>query len=132
MHPVDDSLWRLDLVQVSAGDQATATATLRLVDPGGNIAVDAATGTGPVQIAVYRAMNRITGISPELTEFSVTSVTEGIDAQGEVTIRIEDENKRTYTGRSADADIIVASARAYERAEPDDYRQPAHFGRPSA
>ena len=115
MHPVDDSLWRLDLVQVSAGDQATATATLRLVDPGGNIAVDAATGTGPVD-AVYRAMNRITGISPELTEFSVTSVTEGIDAQGEVTIRIEDENKRTYTGRSADTDIIVASARAYMNA----------------
>ncbi|MCA9854712.1 MAG: 2-isopropylmalate synthase, partial [Dehalococcoidia bacterium] len=80
-----------------------------------NIAVDAATGTGPVD-AVYRAMNRITGISPELTEFSVTSVTEGIDAQGEVTIRIEDENKRTYTGRSADTDIIVASARAYMNA----------------
>ncbi len=115
MHPVGDALWRLDLVQVSAGDQATATATLRLIDPEGNIKVDAATGTGPVD-AVYRAMNRITGISPELTEFSVTSVTEGIDAQGEVTIRIEDEEHRTYTGRSADTDIIVASARAYMNA----------------
>ncbi len=115
MHPVGEALWRLDLVQVSAGDQATATATLRLVDPEGNIKVDAATGTGPVD-AVYRAMNRITGISPELTEFSVTSVTEGIDAQGEVTIRIEDGEHRTYTGRSADTDIIVASARAYMNA----------------
>jgi 2-isopropylmalate synthase len=115
MRPLDDALWRLDLVQVSAGDHATATATLRLVDPEGNIKTDAATGTGPVD-AVYRAMNRITGISPELTEFSVTSVTEGIDAQGEVTIRIEDQGNRTYIGRAADTDIIVASARAYMNA----------------
>jgi len=42
----------------------------------------------------------------------VNSVTEGIDAQGSVTIRIE-EDGRTYTGRAADTDIIVASARAY-------------------
>jgi 2-isopropylmalate synthase len=115
MRPLDDALWRLDLVQVSAGDHATATATLRLVDPEGNIRTDAATGTGPVD-AVYRAMNRITGISPKLTEFSVNSVTEGIDAQGEVTIRIEDAEMRTYSGRSADTDIIVASARAYMNA----------------
>jgi 2-isopropylmalate synthase len=115
MRPLDDALWRLDLVQVSAGDHATATATLRLVDPEGNIRTDAATGTGPVD-AVYRAMNRITGISPKLTEFSVNSVTEGIDAQGEVTIRIEDAELRTYSGRSADTDIIVASARAYMNA----------------
>jgi 2-isopropylmalate synthase len=43
-------------------------------------------------------------------------VTEGIDAQGEVTIRIEDDKGRTYTGRAADTDIIVASARAYMNA----------------
>jgi len=100
---------------VSAGDHATPTATLRLVDPDGNIRVDAAVGTGPVD-AVYRAMNRITGLAPRLTEFSVKSVTEGIDAQGEVTIRIEDDKGRTYTGRAADTDIIVASARAYMNA----------------
>ncbi|WP_322796636.1 2-isopropylmalate synthase [Tepidiforma sp.] len=107
--------WRLDLVQVSAGDHATPTATLRLVDPEGNIRTDAAVGTGPVD-AVYRAMNRITGMAPKLTEFSVKSVTEGIDAQGDVTIRIEDEQGRTYTGRAADTDIIVASAKAYMNA----------------
>src|SRR5690606_22860093 len=85
--------------------------TLRLVAPDGSILTDAATGTGPVD-AVYRAMNRITNLSPELTEFSVKSVTEGIDAQGEVTIRISQDG-RTYTGRAADTDIIVASAKAY-------------------
>src|SRR4029079_17764758 len=111
MRSMEDAAWRLELVQVSAGDHSTPTATLRLVDPEGNIRTDAATGTGPVD-AVYRAMNRITGMTPKLTEFSVNSVTEGIDAQGDVTIRIE-EDGRTYTGRAADTDIIVASAKAY-------------------
>ncbi len=111
---VEEGGWRLDLVQVSAGDHSTPTATLRLVDPEGNIKVDAATGTGPVD-AVYRAMNRITGLTPRLTEFLVKAVTEGIDAQGEVTIRIE-QDARTYTGKAADTDIIVASARAYMNA----------------
>ena len=111
MRSMEDAAWRLEMVQVSAGDHATPTATLRLVDPAGNIRTDAATGTGPVD-AVYRAMNRITGLTPSLIEFSVNSVTEGIDAQGNVTIRIE-EDGRTYTGRAADTDIIVASARAY-------------------
>src|SRR6185312_14750380 len=111
MLSMEDAAWRVEMVQVAAGDHATPTATLRLVDPEGNIRTDAATGTGPVD-AVYRAMNRITGLAPSLTEFSVNSVTEGIDAQGSVTIRIE-EDGRTYTGRAADTDIIVASARAY-------------------
>jgi 2-isopropylmalate synthase len=47
-----------------------------------------------------------------LTEFTVKSVTEGIDAIGEVLIRIESEGV-TYTGRGADTDIIVSSAKAY-------------------
>ncbi|HMU85666.1 MAG TPA: alpha-isopropylmalate synthase regulatory domain-containing protein, partial [Leptospiraceae bacterium] len=55
---------------------------------------------------------RITGLTPALTEFSVKSVTEGIDAQGEVTIRIE-ESGRAFLGKASDTDIIVSSARAY-------------------
>ncbi|MFQ5987934.1 MAG: alpha-isopropylmalate synthase regulatory domain-containing protein, partial [Dehalococcoidia bacterium] len=50
-----------------------------------------------------------------LTEFSINAVTEGIDAIGEVTIRIESEGK-VYTGRGASTDIIVASAKAYMNA----------------
>ena len=111
MRSMEDAAWRLEMVQVAAGDHSTPTATLRLVDPQGNIHTDAATGTGPVD-AVYRAMNRITGLTPTLSEFSVNSVTEGIDAQGDVTIRIEQDG-RVYTGRAADTDIIVASAKAY-------------------
>ncbi|MFN8585413.1 MAG: 2-isopropylmalate synthase [Dehalococcoidia bacterium] len=106
--------WTLDLVQVSAGDHAAPTATVRLIGPDGAAHQDAAIGTGPVD-AVYQAINRVMKVSNELTEFSVKSVTEGIDAQGEVSIRIEAEGE-TYSGRAADTDILVASARAYMHA----------------
>ena len=103
--------WTLDLVQVSAGDHASPTATVRLIGPDGALHSDAAIGSGPVD-AIYQAINRVMGVQNELTEFSVKSVTEGIDAQGEVTIRIEADGG-VYTGRAADTDILVASARAY-------------------
>ncbi len=103
--------WTLDLVQVSTGDHGTPTATVRLMDPDGNTSEDAAIGTGPVD-AIYRAINRVTNTENSLTEFSVKSVTEGIDAQGEVTIRVETDGD-AYQGRAADTDILVASARAY-------------------
>ncbi|TEU01924.1 MAG: 2-isopropylmalate synthase, partial [Dehalococcoidia bacterium] len=47
----------------------------------------------------------------ELTEFSSKAITEGIDAQGEVTVRIQHDGQ-TYVGRGADTDIVVASAKA--------------------
>ena len=50
-----------------------------------------------------------------LTEFSVSSVTEGIDALGEVTIRIEKDGT-IYSGQGSDTDIILASAKAYVNA----------------
>ncbi len=103
--------YRLEQVQVSCGDHSVPTATVKLAAPDGKVLADAALGTGPVD-AVYKAINRLVGMPNKLTEFSVTSVTEGIDAIGEVTIRIESEG-HTYTGRGADTDVIVASAKAY-------------------
>jgi 2-isopropylmalate synthase len=122
-----EEVFRLEQLQVSAGDHTIATATVRLRGPDGQVYTDASHGTGPVD-AVYKAINRIIGVPNELIEFSVNAVTEGIDAVGEVTIRIEAEaggdeylrlnpqtGKRTYvfSGHGADTDIIVASGRAY-------------------
>ncbi len=107
-------VYHLDQVQVSCGDRGIPTATVRLINPEGQILADAALGTGPVD-AVYKAINRIVGVPNQLTEFAVKSVTEGIDAIGEVLIRIESDGI-TYTGRGADTDIIVASAKAYMNA----------------
>jgi len=107
-------VYHLDHVEVSCGDHSLPTATVRLISPDGQSLADAALGTGPVD-AVYKAINRIVGIPNKLTEFTVKSVTEGIDAIGEVLIRIE-SGGITYTGRGAATDIIVASAKAYMNA----------------
>ncbi len=107
-------VYHLDHVEVSCGDHSIPTATVRLIGPDGQSLADAALGTGPVD-AVYKAINRIVGIPNKLTEFTVKSVTEGIDAIGEVLIRIESKGV-TYTGRGAATDVIVASAKAYMNA----------------
>jgi 2-isopropylmalate synthase len=104
-------VYHLDRIQVTCGDKGVPTAAVRLTAPDGSVLADAALGTGPVD-AVYKAINRLVGVPNELTEFSVKSVTEGIDAIGEVMIRIE-SGGIAYTGRGADTDIIVASAKAY-------------------
>ena len=106
--------YHLEQVQVSCGDNSVPTATVKLVAPDGEVIADAALGTGPVD-AVYKAINRLVQVPNTLTEFSVKSITEGIDAIGEVTIKIESEG-RTYIGRGASTDILVASAKAYMNA----------------
>jgi len=111
---VDNPAWTLNQVQIVAGDKAAATATISLAGEDGIIKQDAAIGAGPVD-AIYQAVNRITGHAPKLTEFSIQSITEGLDAQGEVTIRIE-SGGHTYQGRGSHTDILVASARAYVNA----------------
>ena len=107
-------LFRLELVQVSCGDRARPTATVTLRTPEGEELTDAAIGTGPVD-AVYKAINRVVNVPNQLIEFSVQSVTAGIDAIGEVTIRLR-YNDRVYSGHAANTDIIVASAQAYVNA----------------
>ncbi len=107
-------VYHLDRLQVTCGDRGVPTAAVRLIGPEGKAIADAALGTGPVD-AVYKAINRIVGVPNSLTEFTVKSVTEGIDAIGEVLIRIESDGV-SYTGRGADTDIIVASAKAYTNA----------------
>jgi 2-isopropylmalate synthase len=101
------------------------TATVRLVGPDGKTYIQAAVGTGPVD-AVYKAIDSIVKAPSILLEFAVHAVTEGIDALGEVTVRIhgtdgdykldaqkEIERPRTFGGYGADTDIVVASAKAY-------------------
>ncbi|WP_416669375.1 2-isopropylmalate synthase [Egbenema bharatensis] len=107
-------LFKLEHVQVSCGDHSRPTATVTLRTPGGEELTDAAIGTGPVD-AVYKAINRVVDIPNQLIEFSVQSVTAGIDAIGEVTIRLKYED-RIFSGHGANTDIIVASAQAYVNA----------------
>ena len=104
-------VFHLDRLQVSCGDRGIPTASVVLIGPDSKAQADAALGTGPVD-ATFKAINKIVKVPNTLTEFSIKSITEGIDAIGEVVVRVESEGI-TYTGRGADTDIIVASARAY-------------------
>ena len=108
MEPVT---YTLDHLQFSGGDHDVATATIRVLGPGGQLYSDAATGNGPVD-AVCKAIERASGVTAKLVGFNVSSVTEGLDSLGEVVIRVEQEGN-VYTGRGASTDIIVASAKAY-------------------
>ncbi|MEL7083377.1 MAG: 2-isopropylmalate synthase [Cyanobacteria bacterium P01_A01_bin.3] len=109
-------LFKLERVQVSCGDREIPTATVTVLTPDGEELTDAAVGTGPVD-AVYKATNRIVQVPNRLIEYSVQSVTAGIDAIGEVTIRLHHESLgRTFSGHAANTDIIVASANAYMNA----------------
>jgi 2-isopropylmalate synthase len=118
-------IFSLDGLQVTCGTMGMPTATVRLTEEDGDTHVSAAVGTGPVD-AAYKAIDAITKAPNTLLEFSVHAVTEGIDAQGEVTVRVQPkdgdsvthaqrngDHLRTYGGYGADTDIIVASVKAY-------------------
>jgi 2-isopropylmalate synthase len=107
-------LFRVELVQIACGSNTQPTATVTLRTPNGEELTDAAIGTGPVD-AVYKAINRVVNVPNELIEFSVQSVTAGIDAIGEVTIRLRHDSQ-VFSGHAANTDIIVASAHAYVNA----------------
>ncbi|MEM1287336.1 MAG: 2-isopropylmalate synthase [Pseudomonadota bacterium] len=81
------------------------------MDANGEHLTREATGTGPVD-AVFNAVKLIMPHEANLSLYQVHAVTEGTDAQAEVSVRLE-EAGRIVTGRSADADTLVASAKAY-------------------
>jgi 2-isopropylmalate synthase len=118
-------VYALDGLQVACGTMGMPTATVRLRGPDGQLHIHAAIGTGPVD-AAYKAIDEIVQAPNTLLEFAVRAVTEGIDALGEVTVRIQGRNgqsaltaqrevdqPRTFGGHGADTDIIVASVKAY-------------------
>ncbi|MEB3263699.1 MAG: alpha-isopropylmalate synthase regulatory domain-containing protein, partial [Synechococcus sp.] len=110
----DEARYTLRSVQVSCGTGLHPTATVTLLTSDGAELTEAALGTGPVD-AVCQALNRLAQVPNELVEFSVKSVTEGIDAMGEVTIRLR-QSGVLYSGHAADTDIVVAAAQAFVNA----------------
>ena len=121
--------WRIEDVQVQCGTTLIPTAVVRLrhVETD-DVVTDAGFGTGPVD-AVYQGINRIVGVQSKLVEFVIQAIDDGLDAVGDVTIRIEacepvgtvervhgGRGQRIFSGRSIDTDIVVASAKAYMQA----------------
>jgi 2-isopropylmalate synthase len=121
-----NEVYSLEGLQVACGSMGMPTATVRLAGPDRAIHERAAIGTGPVD-ATFKAIDDVVGVHCDLLEYTVQAVTEGIDALGEVSVRIGNgqndcsrinpQNELTgrpvYHGHGTDTDIIVASAKAY-------------------
>ncbi len=131
-------VWQLVSMHTTAGTGLLPTATVAIRNPEGLVIQDAAIGDGPVD-AIFKAVERVTGIAANLKEFSVRGVTAGKDAQGEVSLELEvTSDDRAFRGRAASTDIIEASAEAYinavnaivTRRERDQAREV--IGRPGA
>ena len=105
-----DEIYHLENIQVHSGTTLRPTATVEL-RRGTERFVDSATGDGPVD-AAYKAIERITGLAGQLTEYLIKSVSLGRDGFGEVFVRAEFDGV-SFHGRGVSTDIITGSAKAY-------------------
>ena len=102
--------YQLDYLNVISGTSTVPTATVKLKIKD-KIVQGAGFGVGPID-ATFNVIANLTGTKSKLLRFSVNSITGGMDAQGEVTVRLQEGNMMAL-GKGADPDIIVASAKAY-------------------
>jgi len=102
--------FQLEYLHITCGTTVLPMASVELTI-NGRQARDAGYGNGPID-AAFNTISKLAGTQPELLRFSVSALTGGTDAQGEVTVRLK-ENGLVSLGRGADPDIITASAKAY-------------------
>ncbi|WP_048810270.1 2-isopropylmalate synthase [Candidatus Methylacidiphilum infernorum] len=103
--------YELEYVAVTVCSGGIPMATIKLRH-GEEVLVDASTGDGAVDAAM-KAVDRITGQHGHLVEYEVKSVTEGKDAIGEVTVKVNFDSKKLVTAKAASTDVIEASIKAY-------------------
>jgi 2-isopropylmalate synthase len=109
--------WSLEYLSVSSGSTTVPTATVRLKKQATKkgaeeIVQDAGVGDGPVDAAL-KAIDRLTKTRGRLIEYALRAVSQGKDALGEVTVKVDFGDKQLITGKGASTDVIEASARAY-------------------
>ena len=103
-------IFDLEYLHVTAGTTVMPMASVKLKINGRSVR-GAGYGNGPID-AAFNTIAKLTGTGSELMRFSISALTGGTDAQGEVTVRLK-ENGLVALGRGADPDIITASAKAY-------------------
>jgi 2-isopropylmalate synthase len=104
-------LYRLEEMSVQCATSGVPPTAAVVMQVEGETKRYASFGAGPVD-AVFNTISSIIGRSPTLTRYAVNAITSGTDAQGEVTVRME-EGSYAAVGRGSDPDILVASAKAY-------------------
>ena len=107
--------WSLEYLNVSTGNQTVPTATVRLIKKNGKktkAEQDAGIGDGPVDAAL-KAIDRITKTTGKLMDYGLRAVSQGKDALGEVSVKVDFGTGDLTAGKGTSTDIIEASARAY-------------------
>lgn len=109
--------WSMDYLSVNSGNQTVPTATVRLRRAGVKakevkVLQDAGIGDGPVDAAL-KAIDRLTNTQGRLIDYALRAVSQGKDALGEVTVKVDFGNGDVLTGKGASTDVIEASAKAY-------------------
>jgi 2-isopropylmalate synthase len=102
--------FKLVYLNVIAGNITVPTATVKM-EVDGEMTQEAGFGDGPVD-AVFKTIKKLTRTRSKLLQFAINAITGGTEAQGEVTVRLE-EKGNVVIGQGADTDVIVASAKAY-------------------
>jgi 2-isopropylmalate synthase len=102
--------YELDYLTVVTGTVAVPTATVKLRIDGAETQ-GAGFGVGPID-ATFNTIAKMTRTRSKLVRFSINAISGGTDAQGEVTVRLQ-ENGLVALGKGADPDIFIASAKAY-------------------
>src|SRR6201996_2935901 len=116
---VDDEVMRgqdaitIKALRVESGTGIIPVASLTL-DASGTVKSVTTSGDGPVD-AIFMAIREAYPHAATLQLFQISAVTEGTDAQAQVSVRLE-ENGRTVTGKASDTDTMVAAAYAYVNA----------------
>ncbi|EPS60107.1 hypothetical protein M569_14697, partial [Genlisea aurea] len=120
-------VWKLEAVQVTCGTLGLSTATVKLVDANGKEHVSCSVGTGPVD-AAYKAVDLVVKVPVTLLEYTMNSVTQGIDAIASTRVLIRGDGNsvtetthaltgepvnRAFSGTGAAMDIVISSVRAY-------------------
>jgi 2-isopropylmalate synthase len=106
--------YALESFEVEAGSHRQPRAKVTVRAPSGERATGEASGDGPVD-AIFVAIREATGVDADLRSYTVSAVTEGEDALGEVTVMLR-AHGRLASGQGVATDILEASARAYVRA----------------
>ena len=102
--------FKLVYINVISGNVTVPTATVQM-EVDGELHQEAGFGDGPVD-ATFKTIKKITRTKSKLLQFAINAITGGTEAQGEVTVRLE-ERGYTVIGQGADTDVLVASAKAY-------------------
>jgi len=115
VHAVADvpDYYKIDTFQIQSGNKMQSMASITLIHDDEPF-TEAATGDGPVD-AAYNAVTRIVGGDWSLTAYDIKAVTEGMDALGEVVVRVK-HGEELHMGRGLSTDVIESSIHAYVNA----------------